>query len=79
MYRSVFCSRTSCGCTSIVELTGGLKELNQEVAEGDLVQRLGEDGLADFLDHALERVRVSPFGNPAGLQVQTRHLPVVPG
>ena len=61
-----------------VELASGLKELDQKVAERDLVQRLGEDRLADFLNHALERVRVRALGNPAGFEMQSGHLPVVP-
>ena len=60
-----------------VELAGGMKQLDQELAKRNLVERFGEYGFADFLDDLLECAWVCLFGNPAGFQMQTRHLGII--
>ena len=60
-----------------VELCRGAEQFDQEVAERNLVQRFGEDGVADFPDDPLELGFVRRRRYPPRFQMQLCDLSVV--
>ena len=74
---SVFCSRISCGWISMSKRRAISNSRSRNCAEGDLLQRLVEDRLADRADGRLDLVDAGVGRHPAGLHVQLGHAPVV--
>ncbi len=60
-----------------VEAAGGLEEVEQKIAEGDLRQGLAKNGLANRSDGRLEFVDPGAGGDPAGGDVEFGDPPVV--
>src|SRR5262249_27094699 len=60
-----------------VESPRGLEQAQQDLAEGDLLQRLVEDRLADRTDRGLEFADARIRRNPARLEVYLRHATVI--
>src|SRR5690606_24842128 len=61
-----------------IEPTGGLEQAQQQLTEGDVLERAFEDGLADAADGRLEFVDPGLRRYPAGVDVQLGDPAVIP-
>ena len=77
MLSSVFCSRMSCGCTSMLKRREISNSRSRMRAEGDVLQRLVEDRLAHGAHRGFHLVDARAGRHPARLDVQHGDAPVI--
>ena len=77
MLSSVFCSRISCGWICIWKRRATSNRCSSTSAEGNVLERLVEDRLADRAHRGFELVHARAGGHPAALEVQHRDPAVV--